>query len=183
LAPPQATAFCCTKTESAAVALSDKSLYQTESKWTTDTGKQIKLQDLKGRPQVVVMFFASCQSACPVLVHDLQRIETALNPEQRARVGFTLVTIDPRRDTPEALRKYRATRVLPAETWSLLRGEPDDIRELVALLGVKYLSRSLRWSRAAGKAHAPARPPREQRPVSQSSDQDEPRMMPAVEKG
>jgi protein SCO1/2 len=118
--------------------LSDKSLYQTESRWTTDTGKQVKLVDLKGRPQVVVMFFASCQSACPVLVHDVQRIEASLNPDQRARVGFTLVTIDPRRDTPEALANYRATRSLATNTWTLLRGEPTDVQELAALLGVKY---------------------------------------------
>ena len=135
---PQAIASCCAKTESAAAALSDESLYQTESRWRTDTGKQIKLADLRGRPQVVLMFFASCQSACPVLMHDLQRIEAALKPEQRVRIGFTLVTIDPRRDTPEALRRYRATRALPAETWTLLHGEPDDTRELAALLGVKY---------------------------------------------
>jgi protein SCO1 len=135
---PQATGPCCAKPEPAAAALSDKSLYQTESKWTTDTGKQIKLADLRGRPQVVVMFFASCQSACPVLVQDLKRIESALSPQQRARVGFTLVTIDPRRDTPEALAKYRATRALPPETWTLLHGQPDDIQQLAALLGVKY---------------------------------------------
>jgi protein SCO1 len=135
---PPALASCCAKTESPAAELSDKSLYHTESEWTTDTGKQIKLADLKGRPQVVVMFYASCQNACPLLVHDLQRIEAALKPVQRARVGFTLVTIDPRRDTPEALATYRATRALPARTWTLLRGEPDDTRELAALLGVKY---------------------------------------------
>jgi protein SCO1/2 len=128
---------CCAKAEPAA-AFSDKSLYQTESKWTTDAEKQITLADLKGRPQVVVMFFANCQYACPILVHDLQKIEAALTPESRARVGFTLVTIDPRRDTPEALANFRATRVLPAETWTLLHGESDDILELAALLGVKY---------------------------------------------
>ena len=132
------TPSCCAKVESAAAQFSDKSLYQTESKWTTDTGRQIKLADLKGRPQVVVMFFASCQYACPILVHDVQRIEAALPSGQRVRVGFTLVTIDPRRDTPEALASFRSTRVLPAETWTLLRGEPDDILELAALLGVKY---------------------------------------------
>lgn len=129
---------CCAKPEPTAAALSDKSLYQTESKWTTDAEKQIKLAELKGRPQVVVMFFASCQYACPILVHDLQKIEAALKPEQRARVGFTLVTIDPRRDTPAALANFRVTRVLPPETWTLLQGEPDDILELAALLGVKY---------------------------------------------
>ena len=131
------TPSCCAKVEPAA-AFSDKSLFQTESKWRTDTGKQIKLADLKGRPQVVVMFFANCQYACPILVHDLQKIEAALKPELRSRVGFTLVTIDPSRDTPAALASFRAARVLPLETWTLLQGESDDILELAALLGVKY---------------------------------------------
>ena len=135
--PTNKVPSCCAKVEPAA-SFSDKSLYQTDSKWTTDVGKQIKLADLKGRPQVVVMFFASCQYACPILVHDLQKIETALQPELRGRVGFTLVTIDPRRDTSEALAHFRAIRALPAETWTLLQGEPDDILELAALLGVKY---------------------------------------------
>ena len=134
----KAVPACCAKPFPVAPTLSDQSLYQTESTWTTDTGKQVKLSELKGRPQVVVMFFASCQYACPILVHDLQQIEAALKPELRARVGFTLVTIDPRRDTPEALAHFRATRGLPANTWTLLHGVPDDILELAALLGVKY---------------------------------------------
>jgi protein SCO1/2 len=128
---------CCAKAEPVA-AFSDKSLYQLESRWTTDQGPEIKLGELKGRPQVVVMFFASCQYACPVLVHDLTRMEAALKPELRARVGFTLITIDPRRDTPAALATFRAARNLPPGTWSLLRGESEDVLELAALLGVKY---------------------------------------------
>lgn len=130
---------CCAKAEPAVAAtFSDKSLYQTESKWTTDANKQIKLADLKGRPQVVVMFFASCQYACPVLVHDLTRIEAALKPELRGKVGFTLVTFDTERDTPEALAKFRETRNLSPTNWTLLHGSDDDVLELAALLGVKY---------------------------------------------
>ena len=129
---------CCAKAEPAAAAFGDKSLYQTESKWTTDANKQIKLADLKGRPQVVVMFFASCQYACPVLVHDLTRIKAALKPELSSKVGFTLVTFDTKRDTPEALAKFREMRNLPAANWSLLHGADDDVLELAALLGVKY---------------------------------------------
>ncbi len=128
---------CCAKAEPAA-AFSDKSLYQTESKWTTDANRQIKLADLKGRPQVVVMFFASCQYACPILVHDLTRIEAALKPELRGKVGFTLVTFDTKRDTPDALAKFRATRNLSPTNWTLLHGADDDVLELAALLGVKY---------------------------------------------
>ena len=128
---------CCAKAE-AAGQTSDKSLYQLESQWTTDARQQIMLADLKGRPQVVVMFFASCQYACPIIVNDLKRIEAALPAEMRSRVGFTLVTFDTRRDTPEVLAEFRATRQLPAKTWTLLRGEPGDVLELAALLGVKY---------------------------------------------
>jgi protein SCO1/2 len=56
----------------------------------------------------------------------------------RQRVGFTLVTIDAERDTPEALRTYRERQQLPADGWTLLRGGADDTLELAALLGVKY---------------------------------------------
>jgi protein SCO1/2 len=116
----------------------DKSIYQVESRWTTDTGKEIKLSALSGRPQVLVMFFANCTYACPILVSDLQRIEAALPPEVRARIGFTLVSFDSRRDTAAALADYRRSRQLTAENWALLHGQPDDVLELAALLGVRY---------------------------------------------
>jgi protein SCO1/2 len=129
---------CCAPPEAAAPSFSDKSLYLTESQWTTDSGKQITLADLQGRPQLVVMFFTSCQYACPILVHDLGKIEVALKPELRARVGFTLVSFDTKRDTPEVLAQFRATRGLSQKNWTLLHGESDDVLELAALLGVKY---------------------------------------------
>jgi protein SCO1/2 len=84
------------------------------------------------------MFFANCQYACPLIVNDMQRLEAALTPAQRARVGFTLVSFDPKRDTPEALAEYRRVRNLGTERWTLLRGEPDAVQELAALLGVRY---------------------------------------------
>jgi protein SCO1/2 len=128
---------CCTS-ELAPQKYSDKSLYQTESIWTTDAGKKIKLSALAGKPQVVVMFFASCQFTCPVTVHELEQIEAALPPELRERVGFTLVSFDSRRDTPVALAHYREAHQLSPKNWTLLRGEPDDVLELAALLGVKF---------------------------------------------
>jgi protein SCO1 len=128
---------CCVKTQ-AVTTFTDKSLFQTESRWSTDAGKQITLAELKGRPQVIAMFFTSCQYACPIIVNDMKRIEAALGPKPRSRVGFTLVTFDTRRDTPQVLADYRASRELSTKTWTLLHGESDDVLELAALLGVKY---------------------------------------------
>ena len=132
-------ASCCVPTASPATTnFTDKSIYQTESKWTTDTGKRIGLGELKGKPQVVAMFFANCQFACPIIVNDMKRIEAALTPELRKRVGFTLVSFDAKRDTPAALAAYRLTHALPADNWTLLHGEPDDVLELAALLGLQF---------------------------------------------
>lgn len=118
-------------------AFSAKSLYQTESEWTTDAGLQIKLGALSGKPQVVIMFFARCQSACPLLVNDLKNIQTVLPKSLRSRVGFTLVSFDAKNDTPAALREYRLLRELD-EHWTLLSGNPNGILELAALLGVRF---------------------------------------------
>jgi protein SCO1/2 len=119
-------------------ACTDKSLYQVESKWTTDGGRPFRLGDLAGKPQVVLMFFSRCTSACPILLNDLKRINAALTPAQRAQVGFTLVSFDTGNDTPTVLAAYRQAWDLPAKGWTLLSGKPDDVLELAVLLGVKY---------------------------------------------
>jgi protein SCO1/2 len=131
---------CCAEVEAAPVpeALPEKSLYQSESKWMNDANHPIQLSALAGKPQVVAMFFAHCQFTCPVTVHDMQRIEAALPPATRAQVGFTLVSFDSKRDTPAALAEYRKTRQLVGSNWTLLRGEPEDVQELSALLGVNF---------------------------------------------
>ncbi len=118
--------------------LTDKSLYQLDSTWTSDVGREVKLGVLRGRVQVVAMFFAQCEYACPIIVENMRVIETALPAALRDRVDFLLVSFDTERDTPEVLRAYRnKTKLAPAH-WTLLRGGTDDVRELAALLGVNY---------------------------------------------
>jgi protein SCO1/2 len=116
----------------------DKSLYQLDSVWNSADGSEVKLAQLKGKPLVVTMFFARCELACPVLVHDVKRIEAALPSDLRGKVGFVLVSFDSERDTPEVLRGYRDRQELDPATWTLLRGRPDDVLELAALLGIKF---------------------------------------------
>jgi len=128
---------CCSKELVSAGAISDRSLYQLETTWTNDAGAAIKLPSLSGRPQIITMFFARCQFACPVLVHDMSRIEAALPEQLKGKIGFTLVSFDSERDTPEALAQFRQDHKLPPN-WTLLRGTPDDVLELGALLGVKF---------------------------------------------
>jgi protein SCO1/2 len=129
---------CCQKAEAPAKPLAEKSLYQLDDSWTNDNGQSMKLGSLHGRPQVVVMFFANCQYACPLLVYQMQQIEEALPASVRTNVGFTLVSFDSKRDTPAALKDYRNLHGFSPANWTLLNGNPDAVLDLAALLGVQF---------------------------------------------
>lgn len=113
------------------------SLYQLDAPFTTDAGAAFTLGELRGRPVIVAMFFASCNYACPLLVADITRMRDALPSPLRDDVAIVLVTFDTARDTPAALKKYRDDRLLGPQ-WTLLHGEDDSVRDLAALLGVKF---------------------------------------------
>jgi protein SCO1/2 len=128
---------CCQELK-AGVVYSDRSLYQLESKWTSDMARDVRLGVLHGKPQLVAMVFTSCEYACPIIVNDLKRIESALPENVRTNVGLLLISFDHERDTPKKLNDFRKRMELPMERWTLLRGDADDVRELAALLGVNY---------------------------------------------
>src|SRR5690606_33469815 len=117
---------------------SDESIYQLESEWTNQSGKKVELKDFNGKPVVFTMFFASCNYACPILVYDMKKIESKLSPEELKDYQFVLVTIDPDKDTPEALNEFAKKFNLDLNRWSLLTGDKDDILELAAVLGFKF---------------------------------------------
>ena len=65
-----------------------------------------------------------------------------LPPRVHGKVDFLLVSTDPARDTPEALRAFRARHELPTEHWTLLCGSPEATRELAGMVGFNYQSGS-----------------------------------------
>jgi len=120
-----------------AEAYSPRSLYQLDARFTDDAGRPFALSELRGRPVVLDLFFASCGYACPLTVTDMQALRGQLPPAVRDRTAFVLVSFDVARDTPAVLAHYRAQRQLDGQ-WILLHGDDAAVRELAALVGVKY---------------------------------------------
>ena len=127
----------CAKELVPAAPLSNTSVYQLDAIWTDDAGRPVRLASLRGRAVVLTMFFTSCGYACPIVVNKMQRIRDALPSAARARARFVLVSFDSELDTPAALHLYRG-RMRLGTGWALLHGEPEDVRELAMILGVKY---------------------------------------------
>ena len=113
------------------------SLYSLESSWIDDKGKPQRLRDLGG-VNVLVLFYTTCTASCPLTVKALQMVERGENSPIGADTRIVLVSVDPERDTPEALRRYRLNMQLDKEHWQLLRGSATDVRKLAAVLGFNY---------------------------------------------
>lgn len=68
----------------------------------------------------------------------MKGVEKALPKSVRSGVDFALVSIDPARDSEEALRAFRAKHELNPKHWRLLRGSPEAVRELAEKSGFNY---------------------------------------------
>lgn len=121
-----------------AIALPTRSMYRLSASWMSDDGRSLRLAQLSGHVQVLALIFTRCASVCPTLVKDLQSLEARLPDEQKGRIEFTLITIDPEHDTLDVLRDYRKRMGLDTAHWQLLRGSDAQVRELSAALGFGY---------------------------------------------
>jgi protein SCO1/2 len=114
------------------------SIYALGSRWTTDAGRVLMLPELAGRVQLLAMMFTSCPSVCPTFVREIVALDRSIPEPLRKRTHVVLVSIDPERDTPEVLSRYRGRMGLERERYALLRGEAGDVRELAQVIGVAY---------------------------------------------
>jgi protein SCO1/2 len=122
---------------SSAIA-SDFSVHDLEARWRDQEGRERTLDSTGGKVRVVSMVYTSCTHTCPMIVAEMKRVEAALPAEERGRVGFVLVSLDPERDTPEQLAKFASAMRLDPASWTLLTGDAGGVRELAALLGIRY---------------------------------------------
>lgn len=68
-------------------------------------GRTVTEADLKGKPTVIFFGFTRCPDICPTALYEITQAFEALGPDaDRAQALF--VTVDPERDTPEALKAY-----------------------------------------------------------------------------
>lgn len=122
----------------AGTALPADSVYQFPLLLTDQAGQARDWRTRRGKPQLVSMFYTSCQYICPLIVDSGKAIEAQLSPAQRTRLGILLVSMDPERDTPAALASVVAKRKLDTARWTLAAPPANTVRDVAGLLGIRY---------------------------------------------
>ncbi|HEV8442703.1 MAG TPA: SCO family protein [Steroidobacteraceae bacterium] len=114
------------------------SLYHLDARLTSQAGQPQGLDLYRGHPVLVTMFYSSCQATCPLIIDTLRATERALDPAQRGKLRVLLISFDPERDTPAALREVAETRHIDTTRWTLAHADESTVRTIAALLNVQY---------------------------------------------
>ena len=90
-------------------------------------GDTVRRADLGGKVWLASFIFTHCTDFCPRVTQEMARLRDSLRAQGLLgrRVRLVSFSVDPARDTPEALRTYAATfGASPASEWAFLTGTP-----------------------------------------------------------
>lgn len=113
------------------------SVYQLSVPFTDQQGRTSTLEDWRGQPVMISMFYSSCQFVCPRIVEALKRTGESL-AAQGAQLPVLMVTFDPARDDTAALKAMAEERHIDSRLWTLARTDARNVRKLAAILGIQY---------------------------------------------
>ena len=101
---------------------------------TDQTGKAVKLADLRGAPVLMFFGFTHCAQVCPAALHQLRQLER----EHRAELGKTrivIVSVDGERDSPAAMKTW----LQPISTSFIgLTGPPARVHDIAAQFSAAF---------------------------------------------
>lgn len=90
-------------------------------KFANQLGDSITLDNLKGKIVVVEYFFSTCKGICPTMNENMEKVYAAFKNDND--VLILSHTVDPERDSVEALATYSQQFAADPEHWMFLTGD------------------------------------------------------------
>ena len=97
------------------------------AKLVGEAGQPVQLAAMKGNVTIYDFIFTNCAGTCPMMTSTMRKITSKIDKD--APVRFVSISVDPRRDTPAALRGY-AKKVRNDSRWVFLTGDAGTITDL-----------------------------------------------------
>jgi protein SCO1/2 len=100
---------------------------------TNQLNNTVSLDQLKGKVIVADFFFTHCPNICPTLTRNMRKLQDALQKKDEMKlldtsfVQFVSFTVDPDRDSAEALKRYADKYGVNPDIWWLLTGSKKNI--------------------------------------------------------
>ncbi len=122
----------------AGAPLPSDSLYRLSVPLTDSEGRHFDWRDLAGKPVLVTMFYGDCNTACPIVIKNLQQTIVALK-DMPGKPSVLMVSLDPLRDSQAGLARLAHTHLLDTTVFRLAVSSDDShTRAMAAALNIKY---------------------------------------------
>jgi protein SCO1/2 len=101
-------------------------------------GDPIRLKDFRGKAVVLTFVYTRCPipNFCPLMSNNFADLQARLAPEFPGRFVLLSVSIDPRFDRPEVLKRYAARYDADARHWTFATGEEEQIAGVAGSMGL-----------------------------------------------
>jgi protein SCO1 len=96
--------------------------------FTNQLGKQVTLDDLKGKIIVVNFFFTRCPTICPGLTRNMKKLQESFIKNDSI-VQFLSVTVDPVHDSVPQLRKFANKYNVNHDTWWFVTAGKNELKD------------------------------------------------------
>ena len=96
-------------------------------------GETVSLDSLRGKVIIIDFFFTHCASICPIMTHNMRRLQDALKLKDQTKnldttfVRFLSFTVDPAHDSVPVLKKYADRYGVNSDLWWMLTGPKKTI--------------------------------------------------------
>jgi protein SCO1/2 len=93
--------------------------------FTDQNGKIITEKEFEDKIYIVDFFFTTCQSICPVMSNEMERVVEKY--KDNTDVKFLSHTVDPETDSIEVLAEYANKHKAPGDKWYFVTGDKKNL--------------------------------------------------------
>lgn len=97
--------------------------------FTNQLGRQVSLDDLKGKIIVMDFFFTRCPTICPAMARSMKKLQESFKKNDSI-VQFVSVSVDPEHDSVSQLRKFADRHNVNPDSWWLVSGNKTQVYDL-----------------------------------------------------
>lgn len=118
-------------------SISGESIYNLNSKLIDRNGNESSLINLSGKVQVFSMIYTHCKTICPIIIANMKSIEKLIPEHLKNDVNFSLISLDPDRDSISTLSKFFKDKKF-SNKWNLFKTNKDETLKIALAVGIKY---------------------------------------------
>ncbi len=109
-------------------------------RFTDQSGRELRLEQFRGKPLVLSLIYTSCHHTCPTLTTQLARA-VDIAREALGDASFSVLTVgfDAQNDNPYRMRVFAKERGIRAPDWVFASADAETLRGFTDQLGFTYV--------------------------------------------